>query len=58
MKFMKSERELAEVAIHVLNGAYGSEDEAGGALGLTRAEIKEIRRLMHLPMSELVLKAA
>lgn len=58
MKFAKSERELAEIAIQILDGVWGNENEAGGALELSRAEIAEVRRLMHLPYPELALKAA
>lgn len=50
---MKTQTVLAEVAIHVLEGVYCNEDEAGGALGLSRSEITEVRRLMHLPFGEL-----
>lgn len=53
-----TERELAEVAVAILNGVWDNEDEAGGALGLSREEIKQVRELMHIPYPNLLLKAA
>lgn len=46
MKEPEEER-LVLIALSVLEGVWGSENEAGGALGLTKQEIARVRKLMH-----------
>lgn len=50
---MKPQSELAQIAIHILHGVWGNEDEAAGALDLTWEEKVEVRRLTHIPYKEL-----